>query len=234
MVIDNCKIKKSGIPRIEIPVRLKDLTEETIKYYLPQCISALEQNARKIKHLSEYVDGSCQDIDNYQYGDNTSGKARHKIKENHAYEIVQFKEGFYCGEPIQFTNKKPDKTVPMNCFANYLADVDFNSKVIERWHNQIATGTAITFIMPRGDIFTDIGEGENRQVKYKTADDGYNVEVNSPFIYEVVSGEENAIVYSSCIGEPGLKDLFCFNVATVQDKQYTNTNKLMAYILTLK
>lgn len=67
MLATNWKSEYAGIPKIEIPVRLKDLDEATIKYYLPFCISALEKNAKKIKKYKAYVDGSKQDIDKFDF-----------------------------------------------------------------------------------------------------------------------------------------------------------------------
>ena len=215
MIIPSCTISKSGIPKIEIPVRLKDLDEATIEYYLPQCLGQLQQNATKIRFLKNFVDGTKQLIDDYDYDDKSSGKAKNKIKENHAYEIVQFKEGFLLGDKKQFANKENVSNDDMTYLDKFLSDVNYYTKDLELRHNIYATGIGTSFIMPRGDIFTDTLVGEERQVKYAT---DYNERLNSPFIYETVNSEENAVVYSSCIGESGLKDLFCFNVANVFDK----------------
>lgn len=225
MEIFNCNVKRSGIPKIEIPVRLRDLDEATIKYYLPQCIAQLEQNARKIRFFKEFVDGTHQNIDSYEYDDKSSGKARNKIKENHAYEIVQFKEGFLLGDKKQFANKENVNNDDMTYLDKFLSDVNYYTKDLELRHNIYATGIGTSFIMPRGDIFTDIGEGEDRRVAYDNTE--YDVNVNSPFIYETVNSEENAVVYSSCIGESGLKDLFCFNVANVFDVNTKKTEQVI-------
>ncbi len=231
MEIRGCKIEKSGIPKIEIPVRLKDLDEEVIAYYLPYCIAQAKENAKKIRYLNDYVDGSFQPIDKHIYDKKTSGNAENRIKENHAYEIIQFKEGFYCGDSIQFSSKNPDKQEAMFCLNQQLVDTSYHSKSIERWHNALATGTAISFIMPRADIFNDIGEGENRVTTYKTESEGYNVKTDACFVYEIVDGENNAIVYSSYIGESGLKDLFCFNIAQVRNR-ITNRNEQIVTVYT--
>lgn len=215
MFITGYNDKRSGIPKIEIPVRLKDLDEETIKYYLPQCLGKLRQNAVKIKFFKEFVDGTHQDIDDKTYDQKSSGKAQNRIKENHAYEIVQFKEGFLLGDKKQFANKENISNDDITYLDKFLSDVSYYTKDLELRHNIYATGIGTTFIMPRADIFEETVKGNNRQVKYKTAENGYDVNINSPFIYETVNSEENAVVYSSCIGESGLKDLFCFNTAKI-------------------
>lgn len=221
----NCDIKKSGIPRIEIPVRLQELDEEIIKYYLPYCIGRLKQNAKKIKFFKEFVDGTHQDIDDRIKPLKTSGKANHKIKENHAYEIVQFKEGFRLGNKRQLVNKEGIENNDVSYIEKFMTDVDADSKIMEWVHDLYSTGIGTTFIQPRGDIFTESVEGENRKVTYLTADDGYDVNVNAPFVYEAVNSEENAVVYSSCISESGLKDLFCINIANVLVKDATIPNQ---------
>lgn len=224
MFITSCNVKKSGIPKIEIPVRLKDLDKSTIEYYLTQCISALEQNARKIKFLKDYENGTYQEIQNEDLKQKTSSRASNRIIENHAHEIVQFKEGFRCGNKRQLVNKEGIGNNDVSYLEKYLSDVNSDSKIIEWVGNVYATGVGTTFIMPRADIFTDTLVGEERQVKYAP---DYDVKVNSPFVYETVNSEENAVVYSSCIGESGLKDLFCFNVANVFNRVTQTTEKVV-------
>lgn len=231
MKIQKCDITKSGIPKIEIPVQAKDLDEETLELYLPYCIGEMKKNATKIRYLKKFVDGSYQEIDDRPYEQKTSGKAKNRIKENHAYEIVQFKEGFRSGNKRQLVNKEGVDSNEVSTIELFMSDVDAPSKIMEWVHDLYSTGIGTTFIQPRGDIFTERGEGENRQVTYLTADDGYDVEVNSPFVYETVNSEENAVVYSSCIGESGLKDLFCINIANVRNKQ-TNRPQEVATVYT--
>lgn len=228
MIIQNCDIKKSGIPKIEIPVRLSELDEETLKYYLPDCVAKLKRNAFKIKYLKSFVDGTYQEIDDREKELKTSGNANHKIKENHAYEIVQFKEGFRLGNKRQLVNKEGIENNDVSYIEKFMTDADSDSKIMEWVHDLYSTGIGITFIQPRKDIFSDNGEqGEKRKVDYKKADDGYDVEVNAPFVYETVNAEENAVVYSSCIGESGLKDLFCINIANVLNKTTKQTEEVV-------
>lgn len=228
MIIQNCDIKKSGIPKIEIPVRLSELDEETLKYYLPRCVYRLKEQAKKIQKFKDFVDGTHQEIDDREKELKTSGNANHKIKENHAYEIVQFKEGFRLGNKRQLVNKEGIENNDVSYIEKFMTDADSDSKIMEWVHDLYSTGIGVTFIQPRKDIFADNGEqGEKRVVKYKTADDGYDVEVNAPFVYEAVNAEENAVVYSSCIGESGLKDLFCINIANVLNKTTKQTEEVV-------
>lgn len=229
MVVKDCDIKKSGIPRIEIPVQLKNLDEETLRTYLPECVSQLKQNAIKIKYLKRFVDGTYQEIDDRKLDLKTSGNANHKIKENHAYEIVQFKEGFRLGNKRQLVNKEGITNNDVSFIEKFMTDADADSKIMEWVHDLYSTGIGITFIQPRGDIFTESGKGEMRTVKYLTVDDGYDVQVNAPFVYETLNAEENAVVYSSRIGESGLKDLFCINIANVLNK----TTKMPEEVVTV-
>lgn len=228
MVIQDCNIKKSGIPKIEIPVRLSELDEETLKYYLPDCVYRLKEQAKKIQFFKDFVDGTHQEIDDRCLDLKTSGNANHKIKENHAYEIVQFKEGFRLGNKRQLVNKEGIGNNDVAFLEKFMTDADSDSKIMEWVHDLYSTGIGVTFIQPRKDIFADNGEqGEKRVVKYKSADDGYDVKVNAPFVYETVNAEENAVVYSSCIGESGLKDLFCINIANVLNKTTKQTEEVV-------
>ncbi len=231
MVVKDCNTKKSGIPRIEIPVRLKDLDEETLRTYLPDCVSQLKQNAKKIKYLKRFVDGTYQEIDDRKLDLKTSGNANHKIKENHAYEIVQFKEGFRLGNKRQLVNKEGITNNDVSFIEKFMTDADADSKIMEWVHDLYSTGIGITFIQPRGDIFKTVSKGKDIKpdTVYKNAVEGYDVQVNAPFVYETVNSEENAVVYSSCIGESGLKDLFCINIANVLNK----TTKIPEEVVTV-
>ena len=221
MVVKDCDIKKSGIPRIEIPVRLNELDEETLRTYLPECVSQLKENAKKIKYLKRFVDGTYQEIDDRELDLKTSGNANHKIKENHAYEIVQFKEGFRLGNKRQLVNKEGITNNDVSFIEKFMTDADADSKIMEWVHDLYSTGIGITFIQPRGDIFKIVSKGKDIKpdTVYKNAVEGYDVQVNAPFVYETLNAEENAVVYSSCIGESGLKDLFCINIANELNKE---------------
>lgn len=232
MIILGCDNKKSGIPRIEIPVKLSELDEELLCYYLPDCVKQLKQNAKKIQYLKDFVDGTHQEIDDRTLELKTSGKANHKIKENHSYEIVQFKEGFRLGNKRQLVNKEGIENNDVAFIEKFMTDAGCESKIMEWVHDLYSTGIATTFIMQRGDIYSDNGkDGANRKVTYLNADNGYDVKVNAPFVYETVNSEENAVVYSSCIGESGLKDLFCINLANVLNRQ-TKTKEEVVTVYT--
>lgn len=218
MIITNCDIKKSGIPRIEIPVKLEELDEEYLKLYLPDCVARLKQNAIKIRYFKQFVDGTHQEIDDRTKELKTSGNANHKIKENHAWEIVQFKVGFRFGNKRQLVSKEGVENDEVSSIEKFMTDAGCDRKIIEWGWDEYSTGNGITFIQPRRDIFRETIVNGERRVTYLTADEGYDVKLNAPFIYETLNNEENAVVYSSCIGESGLKDLFCINIASVFNK----------------
>lgn len=231
MIIKDCDIEKSGIPKIEIPVRLSELDEETLKLYLPDCVAKLKRNAVKIRYFKNFVDGTYQEIDDRKKELKTSGNANHKIKENHAYEIVQFKEGFRLGNKRQLVNKEGIENNDVSYIEKFMTDADSDSKIMEWVHDLYSTGIGVTFIQPRRDIFSEkeiFANGEKfRIVNYLNPIDGYDVKVNVPFVYETVNAEENAVVYSSCIGESGLKDLFCINIANVLNKTTKQTEEVV-------
>lgn len=217
-------INQAGIPKIEIPIRLNSLTKEVIEHFLPYCISQIKENGKKIKYLKDFVNGTHQDIDDKRFKFKTSGKANYRLKENHAYEITQFKEGFRVGNKRQLVNKEGVNSDEVSILELMLADADYSSKLMEWVHDLYATGVGITFTMPRQDIFV---ERKNRLVEYKTTEEGYDVNVNAPFVYETLDGENNAVVYSSCIGETGLKDLFCVNISTVYSIDTKSTEEVV-------
>lgn len=231
MVVKDCDIKKSGIPRIEIPVRLKDLDEETLRTYLPDCVSQLKENAKKIEYLKRFVDGTYQEIDDRELDLKTSGNANHKIKENHALAITQFKVGYRFGNKRQLVNKEGVENNEVSFIEKFMTDAGCDSKIMDWAYDVYSTGVGISFIQPRGDIFKTVSKGKDIKpdTVYKNAVEGYDVQINAPFVYETLNAEENAVIYSSCIGESGLKDLFCINIANVLNK----TTKIPEEVVTV-
>ena len=106
-----------------------------------------------------------------------------KIKDNHAYAIVNFKEGFLLGEKREFTQKSDTNSDDLTYFDRYLTDVSFYGEDVKVKHNIYSTGLGIDFVQPRTDIFKSIN-GDITKQRYKTKDEGYDIENDSPFVYQ--------------------------------------------------
>lgn len=199
----------SGIKKIKIPLLEEEINIESIKKYLPEVLRVHFENEKKIDHYFDYVDGHGQAI-NQKTRDFLNGTHNNKIEQNHAYYMVSFKEGFLLGDRREFAQKDDSESDDLIYFDRYLSDVSFFSKDVDIKHDIYTCGIGASFIYPR----TDIIKGK----RFKTKDEGYDLENESPFVYERVDPRYNAVVYTSKIGVHGLGDLFCFNISEEKDE----------------
>lgn len=80
----------------------EELTAEKIRELLPQVLFEHNKNAKEIKYLYNYYKGK-QPILNKEK--KVRADINHKVLENHAFEIVEFKKAYVYGEPVQYVQK---------------------------------------------------------------------------------------------------------------------------------
>lgn len=80
----------------------EELTAEKIRELLPQVLFEHNRNAKEIKYLYNYYKGK-QPILNKEK--KVRADINHKVLENHAFEIVEFKKAYVYGEPVQYVQK---------------------------------------------------------------------------------------------------------------------------------
>lgn len=199
----------SGIKKLYVPFTAEEATVEKIKQFFPMVLSEHNKNAKKIKYFRDYVDGTFQDIDLKKRKYERAPEHNNNIKQNHAFAIVSFKEGFLLGDQREFAQKSDANADDLLYLDRYLSDCSFYSKDLNVKHNVYSTGIGTSFIQPR----TDIIKGSSDKWRYKTKEEGYDADNDSPFIYECVDSQYNAVVYSSKIGQTGSGDVFCFNIS---------------------
>lgn len=209
--------KQAGISKIRIPYTAEEITPELVSKVLGNVLSIHSANAEKIDKYLKIVDGTEQDIDNKTRKVESRAEHNNKIKDNHAYAIVNFKEGFLLGEKREFTQKSDTNSDDLTYFDRYLTDVSFYGEDVKVKHNIYSTGLGIDFVQPRTDIFKSIN-GDITKQRYKTKDEGYDIETDSPFVYQSLDCRNNGIVYTSKIGVKGLGDLFDYSLVEEYDK----------------
>ena len=137
-----------------------------------------EINARKIDKYLKIVDGTEQEIDEKQRKYENRKEHNNRIKDNHAYAIVNFKEGFLLGEKREFTQKSDADSNDLKYLDRYLTDVSFYGEDVKVKHNIYSTGLGIDFVQPRTDIFKTVN-GDITKQRYKTKEEGYDIESDS-------------------------------------------------------
>ena len=207
------KFSYKGIKRIEIPkvdddFRSADLGESIIRKYLPEILSTHKANADKIKFLYNYYLG-MQDILNKERLYSKDSDNNNIVVENHAYRQVNFKVGFLTGEKREYTHKADTDSDDLIFLDRYFTAVKFFSKDTDLKDWIYSTGIGCTYTAPRTDIiFTDA----NGVTRYKTANEGFDVNFDAPFTFSTINPTENFVVYSSRFDK---SPLFCVSVVEV-------------------
>lgn len=116
-----------------------EITKENIIDILVKASGTHELNVVDINYLYSYYKGQQPIIERTK---TINTYINNKIIENRAYEIVDFKVGYLCGEPIQYVARKSDKTDSV-VELNNLLSIEFksaNDKEIIFWQNVCGTG----------------------------------------------------------------------------------------------
>lgn len=194
-----------GIKRITIPKLDSDFTADNgygwdiIKKYLPSILSTHKKNAEKIEYLYNYKLG-VQDILKKQRKHKVDSDNNNIEIENHAARQVEFKVGFVCGEPRDYTHKSDSNSDDLLFLMRYFSDCDFFAKDADLKDWIYTCGIGVTKTTPRTDIIITEDKGlfaKRKVTRYKTEEEGFNVEFESPFKFNVKDPRCNFVVYSS-------------------------------------
>ena len=219
MAITIPDFKFKGIKRIEIPKVDSnfvggDYGLAIIKKYLPTILKEHSDNATKIDFLYKYFLGE-QDILNKERRYKTDAYNNNQIVENHANRQVEFKVGFLTGEERDYTHKADSDSDDLIYLDRYFTDCNFfqKDKSLKKWI--YVTGIGVTHTKPRTDIIVTDGKDDitgTKKTRFKTAEEGFDVQYNAPFVFSVLDPKTNFVVYSSSFEK---EPLFCVSIVDV-------------------
>lgn len=171
-----------------------ELTDENIVGILDKMMRRHEKNRKDIEYLWDYYRGKQPILGREK---KVRPEICNKIVENRANEIVSFKVGYLCGEPIQYIGRNGSETISKAIselnemmFSENKATQD--KKVVE-W--QAICGTAYRLVLP------DTRGGED----------------DAPFEMYTLDPRDTFVVYSN---EVGNKPLFAVKYCTTEDNDY--------------
>lgn len=171
-----------------------ELTDENIVEILDKMMRRHEKNRKDIEYLWDYYRGKQPILGREK---KVRPEICNKIVENRANEIVSFKVGYLCGEPIQYIGRNGSETISKAIselnemmFSENKATQD--KKVVE-W--QAICGTAYRLVLP------DTRGGED----------------DAPFEMYTLDPRDTFVVYSN---EVGNKPLFAVKYCTTEDNNY--------------
>ena len=118
-----------------------EINQNNVVQVVGECIGTFYYNKPIIKYLWDYVHGDQPILYRQKVVRND---IINKIVENHAYEIVQFKNGQTNGEPIQYISRKEDDATndAVDKLNDYMVDAHKHARDIASGEWQSATGTS--------------------------------------------------------------------------------------------
>ncbi|MBS6062744.1 MAG: phage portal protein [Peptostreptococcaceae bacterium] len=162
-----------------------EITRNNVVSVLTEALNTHNLNESEIDYLYNYYRGKQPII----YRTKTvRPEICNKIVENRANEIVSFKVGYLCGEPIQYVSRNggDDKVENINLLNEFMFSEDkaCQDQEIVEW--QMICGTAFRLVLPDSKIDIDKDEGE------------------APFEIYTLDPRNTFIVYSNEIGNKPL------------------------------
>lgn len=145
--------KKVFTGRTVISTNAKSITRENLLTVLTQAKMSHSKNKAEIEYLFNYYKGKQPILDRKK---EVRPDICNSIVVNRANEIVAFKTGYLCGEPIQYINRNGEDSVTnnINTLNEYMFSEDKASQdeEIVEWGN--ICGTAYRLVLPdsRGEI----------------------------------------------------------------------------------
>ena len=172
-----------------------EITKENVVDVLQKALNVHYLNSSEIDYLWEYYKGNQPILHRVK---DVRPEICNKIVENRANEIVAFKVGYLCGEPIQYVgrNGKEETTNAITLLNELMFAEDKSSKDQQIVEWQMICGTAFRLVLP------DSEEDEDE----------------APFEIFTLDPRETFIVYSNQIGN---KPLMAVKYCKDSDTQIT-------------
>lgn len=130
-----------------IKTSVTEITDENVVDVLRKALATHDLNRSEIDYLYKYYRGD-QPIRNRVK--DVRPEICNKIVENRANEIVSFKVGYLCGEPIQYVSRSGDESVvnAINTLNEYMFAEDKAAQDQELVEWQMICGTAFRLVLP--------------------------------------------------------------------------------------
>jgi SPP1 family phage portal protein len=164
-----------------IKTSVKEITRDNVVDVLQKALGIHESNRSEIDYLWNYYRGKQPILHRTK---DVRPEICNKIVENRANEIVSFKVGYLCGEPIQYVGRNGDESTAKSITAlnelMFAEDKATKDQEIVEW--QMICGTAYRMVLP----------------------DEHDEEDEAPFELHTLDPRDSFIVYSSEIGNKPL------------------------------
>lgn len=204
--IDESKSKSLSQTRVMngrriIKTSVSEITDSNVTEVLQKALGVHELNRSEIDYLYRYYKGD-QPI-RHRVKD-VRPEICNKIVENRANEIVSFKVGYLCGEPIQYVSRcgEEDVVAQVNLLNEYMFAEDKAAQDQELVEWQMICGTAFRLVLP-----DEPGEEDEAPFELYTLDPRdtfivYSTEIgNKPLMAVKYSIDDNNVIHYSIYTE---------------------------------
>lgn len=176
-------IPKKYVGRRVITTSAKQIDESNLMFELGKALNIHNQNSAEIDYLWKYYKGDQPILNRVK---TVRPEICNRIVENRANEIVSFKVGYLCGEPIQYISRSGSKESVdgINTLNDYMFAEDKLSQDQELVEWAYICGTAYRLVMPDNETLDGIDE--------------------SPFEMETLDPRHTFVVYSNAVGKKPL------------------------------
>lgn len=164
-----------------IKTSVSEITDENVLFVLQKAMGVHEMNRSEIDYLWNYYKGKQPILNRTKQ---VRPEICNKVVENRANEIVSFKVGYLCGEPIQYVGKNGEESTTkaitrLNEFM-FAEDKASQDQEVVEW--QMICGTAYRLVLP----------------------DARGEEDEAPFEMYTLDPRDTFVVYSNEIGNKPL------------------------------
>ena len=162
-----------------ITTSVRNITSDNVLDVLQKTLPVHVINRSEIEYLWRYYRGEQPILKRQK---EVRPEICNKIVENRANEIVSFKVGYLCGEPIQYVSRNGSEVEQINLLNEMMFAEDKISKDQELVEWQMICGTSFRLVLP----------------------DANNEEDEAPFEIYTLDPRETFVVYSNDIGNKPL------------------------------
>lgn len=180
---------------------VKEITDSNVVEVLQKALTVHALNCSEIEYLWNYYRGKQPILNRVK---DVRPEICNKIVENRANEIVSFKVGYLCGEPIQYIGRSTDETVTKGVSIlnelMFAEDKATQDQEIVEW--QMICGTAFRLVLPDEATEEDESPFEIYTLDPRDTFVVYSNEVgNKPLMAVKYSKDDNEVIHYSVYTE---------------------------------
>lgn len=135
-----------GRTELVVANRDLDLNEQVVKAILSTVLPTHFENRKQITYLRDYYKGRQDILDKVKHVRND---INHKVVENNAFHLVEFKKGFVFGEPIQYVQRLEANIDELSKFNDYMLENGKHGKDKDLAEDMYVAGVGYRIVLPK-------------------------------------------------------------------------------------